>query len=212
MIRVARIGTGTILALLLAAAPAVAAPAPAPAAKGVPNAVAGFATNRNEPVQIDAASLEVRDKDKVATFSGNVRVVQGDTTMRCQSLMVFYEGGDKAAPGAMKAATPGPGGQQSISRLEAKGGVVVTQKDQTATGDTGLFDMRKNTITLLGNVVVSQGTNVLRGERLLVDMTTGVSRVDSGGNGKSKGRVEMLIQQTGKDNPMSGAKPVFPGR
>lgn len=194
------------LALVAGAAPAFAAPpaAPAtPAAKGVPNAVAGFATNRKEPVQIDAASLEVRDKDKVATFSGNVRVVQGDTTMRCQSLLVFYEGDGKAAPGAMKSATPGPGGQQSISRLEARGGVVVTQKDQTATGDTGLFDMRANTITLLGNVVVSQGTNVLRGERLLVDMTTGVSRVDSGA--KSKGRVEMLIQQTGgKDNPLSG--------
>ena len=42
-------------------------------------------------MQIEAASLEVRDKDKIATFSGNVKVVQGDTTMRCKSLVVFYE-------------------------------------------------------------------------------------------------------------------------
>ena len=48
----------------------------------------------------------------------------------------------------MPAAKPGPGGSSQISRLEAKGGVTVTQKDQTATGDTGLFDMKANTVTL----------------------------------------------------------------
>ena len=47
--------------------------------------------NRGQPVQIEALALEVRDKDKMATFSGNVKVVQGDTTMRCKSLVVFYE-------------------------------------------------------------------------------------------------------------------------
>ena len=162
----------------LAALALGAGAANAQANKGPPNALQGFSQNRGQPVQIEAASLEVRDKDKVATFSGNVRVVQGDTTMRCKSLVVFYEG--QAAPGAMPAAQPGPGGRSQISKLEAKGGVIVTQKDQTATGDAALFDMRSNTITLMGNVVVSHGPNVLRGERLVVDLTTGVSRVDSG--------------------------------
>src|SRR5581483_9412905 len=80
--------------------------------KGVPNALQGFSENRGQPVQIEAATLEVRDKDKVATFSGNVKVVQGDTTLRCKSLLVFYEGG--GATGAMKAASPGPGGASQI--------------------------------------------------------------------------------------------------
>jgi lipopolysaccharide export system protein LptA len=157
--------------------------------KGIPNAVQGFSKNRDKPVHIEAASLEVRDKDKQATFSGNVNVVQGDTTMRCKVLVVHY---DNNQPGGMKSATPGAGGASQISRLEAKGGVVVTQAEQTATGDTGLFDMKSNTITLLGNVVVSQGGNVVRGERLVVDMTTGVSKVDAG---DSKGPVRMLIEQ-----------------
>ena len=52
--------------------------------------------------------------------------------------------------------------------------MVVTQKDQTATGDLGLFDMKTNTVTLTGNVVMTQGQNVLRGERLVVDLTSGV--------------------------------------
>ena len=64
--------------------------------------------------------------------------------------------------------------------MEARGGVIVTQKDQTATGDTGLFDVKTNTVTLTGNVVVSQGTSVMRGERLVVNLTTGVSTVDAG--------------------------------
>lgn len=189
-----------VLALLLSGASAGAALAQG--AKGIPNAVQGFSKNRDQPVHIEAASLEVRDKDRMATFSGNVQVIQGDTKLRCKVLVVHY---DNNQPRAMKAANPGAGGSQQISRLEAKGGVVVTQQDQTATGDTGLFDMKSNTITLLGNVTVSQGGNVVRGERLVVDMTTGVSRVDAG---DSKGPVRMLIEQNKDGGSIS--KPAKP--
>jgi lipopolysaccharide export system protein LptA len=196
------------LATAVIVATAAAAMAQPGGGKGVPNALQGFSQNRGQPVQIEAASLEVRDKDKVATFSGNVKVVQGDTVMRCKSLVVFYEqSGGKKDGGAMKTAAPGPGGSSQIKRLEARGGVTVTQKDQTASGDTGLFDMRTNTVTLTGNVVVSQGPNIMRGDRLVVDMTTGVSRVEAG---KSGGPVRMLIQQT-PPKPGSAAPPRRPG-
>ena len=159
--------------------------------QGVPNAMQGFSQNRDQPIQIEAASLEVRDKKKEATFSGNVKVVQGDTTMKSRSLVVFYEGGGgaseqpaqpkqkgaKAAPGApLQAATPGPEGSSSIKRLEARGSVVVTQKDQVVTGDLAVFDTKANSITMSGGVVLTQCKNVLKGDRLTVDMTTGVSR------------------------------------
>ena len=65
---------------------------------GVPNAMQGFSQNRDQPIQIEAASLEMRDKKKEATFSGNVKVVQGDTTMTSKSLVVFYDSGPAAAP------------------------------------------------------------------------------------------------------------------
>jgi len=178
--------------------------AAAQANKGVPNALQGFSQNRDQPVKIEASSLEVRDKTGMATFTGNVRVVQGDTTMRCRSLVVHYNTGQNS--GGMKAATPGPGGQQQISKLEAKGGVIVTQKDQTATGDTGLFDMRTNTVTLIGNVVVSQGRNVMRGERLVVDLNSGVSRVE----GKGQGPVQLLIEQQGSPAAGGAATPGMP--
>jgi lipopolysaccharide export system protein LptA len=159
--------------------------------KGQPNALQGFSQNRDQPVHIEAATLEVRDKQKEATFSGDVRVTQGDTNMRCNSLVVFYEGGpgDAGKPKikTMMADKPGPGGEQRIKRLEARGGVVVTQKEQTVTGSLGVFDMKTNTVTVTGNVVMTQGKNVLRGDRLVVNLTTGLSRVESGKNGRVEG-------------------------
>jgi lipopolysaccharide export system protein LptA len=187
------------------------------AVQGVPNAMQGFSQNRDQPIQIEAASLEMRDKKKEATFAGNVKVVQGDTTMTSKTLVVFYEGGGSATPAAdakpdtktqakgqakapMKAATPGPGGSSSIKRLEARGNVVVTQKEQVVTGETAVFDTKANLITMLGGVVLTQCKNVLRGDRLLVDMTTGVSRVESDG-GKVQG---LFIQGQGCGLPATG--------
>ena len=175
------------------------------AVQGVPNAMQGFSQNRDQPIQIEAATLEMRDKKKEATFAGNVKVVQGDTTMTSKILVVFYDSttqqaatpaaNSKAAakPAPIQSATPGPGGSSSIKRLEAKGSVVVTQKDQVVTGETAVFDTRANLITMLGGVVLTQCKNVLRGDRLLVDMTTGVSRVESD-NGKVQG---LFIQSQG---------------
>jgi lipopolysaccharide export system protein LptA len=194
--------------------------------QGVPNAMQGFSQNRDQPIQIDAATLEMRDKKKEATFSGNVKVVQGDTTMTSKTLVVFYEsGGDKpatsqpapaqAAPakGAktapIQSATPGPGGASSIKRLEARGNVVVTQKDQVVTGDTAVFDTKTNLITMLGGsgqVVLTQCQNVLRGDRLLVDMTTGVSRVES-----ESGRVQGLFIQSKEGPNGKCGTPAAPG-
>ncbi|WP_448040199.1 LptA/OstA family protein [Bradyrhizobium liaoningense] len=183
--------------------------------QGVPNAMQGFSQNRDQPIQIEAASLEMRDKKKEATFAGNVKVVQGDTTMTSKTLVVFYEsGGDKpAAPqpapkgtksAPMQSATPGPGGSSSIKRLEARGNVVVTQKDQVVTGDTAVFDTRTNLITMLGGsgqVVLTQCKNVLRGDRLMVDMTTGVSRVEA-----DNGRVQALLPQGGSNDCGQGGQ------
>jgi lipopolysaccharide export system protein LptA len=189
------------------------------AVKGVPNAMQGFSQNRDQPIQIEAGSLEMRDKKKEATFSGNVKVVQGDTIMTSKALVVFYDQASApAAPPAnakgaksasIQSATPGPSGSSSIRRLEARGSVVVTQKDQIVTGETAVFDTKANQVTMQGGVVLTQGQNVLRGDRLVVDMTTGVSRVES-----ESGRVQGLFQSSGQLTPaipgMPAAAPAPP--
>ena len=82
------------------------------AVQGVPNAMQGFSQNRDQPIKIEAASLEMRDKKKEATFAGNVKVVQGDTTMTSKTLVVFYDStpAPAAAPAAnSKSAKSNPG-------------------------------------------------------------------------------------------------------
>ena len=168
--------------------------------EGPPNALQGFSKNRGEPVKIQAATLEVRDKQKMATFSGDVHLVQGDTDMRCKVLVVYYEG--DAGKDSKQPAPPNASGQQQIRRMEARGDVIVVQKDQTATGERGDFDMRGNTVTLIGNVVVAKGENILRGQKLVVNLTSGVSRMESGG-----GRVEGLFKSSPPQAPGSPPSP-----
>jgi lipopolysaccharide export system protein LptA len=193
------------VAILIAAAP-VGAQTPRPAAA---SPFQGMGQSQDQPVQIEAATLEVRDKNKTATFSGNVQVVQGDTTMKCQNLVVFYgaevgigAGAADSAPAATTTkSTPGmPQNAQNIRRIEARGGVTVITKEQNASGDLGVYDLKTKTITLSGNVVVSQGQNVIHGERVVVDTATGNARVESGstaaagGGAAPQSRVRALIQ------------------
>jgi len=178
---------------------------------GMPNAVQGFATNRDAPINIEANGFELRNNEGVAIFSGNVHVIQGDTHLRSRTLKVFYvqdgakDGGAKPqAKGPTRPATaaaPGPDGAQQIRRLEATGSVVVSQKDQTATGNEGTFDTQANSVTLRGNVVITQAGNVMRGERLVVNLTTGQSTIHGG-------RVQAIINPKqgggGGTNPAQG--------
>jgi lipopolysaccharide export system protein LptA len=201
-----------------------AAQAPRPAAAPAPpvQSLLQGGQDKDQPVQIEAASLEVRDKSKMATFSGDVQVVQGDTTMKCQKLVVFY--GQEVgiaqaaapAPDAKPAPAPapaGPKGAQNIRRIEARGGVTVITKDQNASGDLGVYDLIAKTITLTGNVVVSQGQNVIHGERVVVDTVTGNARVESNnqGGGATPSRVRALIQPNQGQNGGGNVMTIGPG-
>jgi lipopolysaccharide export system protein LptA len=240
-----------VIMLALSAPAIAAAQAPHPAGIAPPqlgNPAQGMLNeNQDQPIQIDAATLEVRDKEKMATFAGDVQVVQGDTTIKCQKLVVFYgpEPGTPAAASQAKKqqqqaqqpqnqqqqAQPQPqsGGlparQQDIRRIEARGGVTVISKDQTASGDLGVYDLKTKTITLLHNVTVAQGKNVLHGERVVVDTVSGNAHFDSNtdtpsgtatANAKPSGRVRAVIlpnkdmKGAGPTNTMAVAPPAKP--
>jgi lipopolysaccharide export system protein LptA len=193
--------------------------APAAAANSPRSALAD---SKDAPVQIEAATLEVHDKSKTATFSGNVQVVQGDTTMKCRSLVVFYGqevglgNSNVEATATIKTPSGAPKGAQNIQRIEARGGVTVVTKDQSASGDLGIYDLKNKTITLSGNVVVSQGQNVIHGERVVVDTETGNARVESGSSsgaaGAGSGRVRALIQPGKGQGGPSNFMTIGPGR
>ncbi|MDX1540410.1 MAG: LptA/OstA family protein [Geminicoccaceae bacterium] len=149
---------GLALALVLLGA--------APPALGQP-----FAFDSGEPIEITADSLEVVQANRVATFSGNVDAVQGDMVLSADELLVHYQsgGGEPAASGSAGA----------IRRIEARGNVVVTSPRETAEGDVGVYDVAGSLVTLEGSVVLTREENVVRGDRLELDLATGVSRVVS---------------------------------
>ena len=84
----------SIIVALLCAAPL--------AAQTLTNAFGGLTESSNEPIDIESDVLVVHDKEKYATFKGNVKAVQGTTVLRARELNVHYVGGDKLNPGPKK--------------------------------------------------------------------------------------------------------------
>ncbi len=113
----------------------------------------------DQPIQIEADRLEVKDKKGIALFTGNVHVVQGSTILEASRMKVVYTKGGK-----------GPNG--NLKYLEATGTIVVRSGDQTVSADKGEFDMKNQTVRLSGDVVITQGTNVISGCILDVDLDT----------------------------------------
>ena len=94
----------------------------------------------------------------------------------------------EAAPAAQS------GGNAQITKIEAKGDVVITSdKDQTTTSDWALYDLPAQLVTVGGNVVLTQGENVLKGDRLVIDLKTGESRFENTGNTAAGGRIRALF-------------------
>lgn len=130
------------------------------------------------PIAIDADQLQVFDKEQRAVYTGNVVVVQGETTMKAAHMTVHYERANQDQQ-PVEPGTANPGGA-ALRRVEAKGGVVITSKDQIAKGDNGILDRENDRMILTGNVSLSQGDNITRGERLFYNLTTGIATIEGG--------------------------------
>ena len=155
------------------AAPAAKEPEPA---KGM-SLGGNFKTDPNAPVEVDADRLDVDDRAKQAVFTGDVRAKQGDFVLQSSELKATYTGSSALGSTAKGQASQGTA---KLTRLKAHKNVVVTSADgQKATGDWADFDTKGNTVTLGGNVIMTQGKNVVRGTKLVIDMTTGESIIPS---------------------------------
>lgn len=219
--------------LLLGAAATVLgvlAAAPAPA-QTMTNSFGGFSKNSDEPIDIESDVLVVHDAQKYATFKGNVKAVQGSTTLQSRELDVHYLGGGgdsltkgpdttgstAAAEGGSQGAGGGAGGKKGtqISKIEARGDVIITSdQDQTTTSDWALYDVPAQLVTVGGNVVLMQGKNVLKGDRLIIDLKTGESRFENRSSTTAGGRIRALFMPEGakpgddssKDDKSGGEK------
>jgi len=139
----------------------------------------GMKLSGDQPIQIESDQLEIKDQEKKAFFSGNVKVVQGTTTMKAGKMTVLYKG----EGGSMTS------GDADIDKIFLENTVLLTSGTQQATAEKGEFDMAAQTFVLSGKqVVLSEGANVFKGCKLTVLMATGEAKLDSCG-----GRVEIML-------------------
>lgn len=158
------------------------------------------------PIEITADSLEVLRNQQIATFTGNVDAVQGDLVLSADLLRVHY-GDDEAS-------APGPAGAGPIQRIEAEGNVFLSSPRETAQGNAGVYDVASNQLTMEGAVVLTRDDNVIRGQRLEIDLVSGRSRmlaaIPSTEGGTAPQRVRALftpdaIKPSGQPSDQSAA-------
>ncbi|MEM8743088.1 MAG: LPS export ABC transporter periplasmic protein LptC [Pseudomonadota bacterium] len=154
-----------------------------------------LSSTRDQPIDIEADSLTVNDKTSVAVFFGDVITMQGKMSMQSRKLSVDFSG---TADDTSDAAQPG----SDIKSIRAEGNVAIkTSEEQKTTSDWAEFNAASQTVTIGGNVVLSQGENVIKGSRLEIDLKTNRSRfVDGGGLPWKQQRVRGLFKPQSNDN------------
>ena len=156
------------LATLMSAA--VLVPSAAFAQAQVP--FAGLEVDRAAPVEIEAETLDVDQEGGEAEFAGNVLVVQDGLRLETDRLRVFY-GNDPVT------------GQNRITEMRAIGNVFLVTPTEAAEADRAVYDLDGARLTLEGDVLLTQQGNALAGDRLGIDLETGIGRME--------GRVRSVI-------------------
>ncbi|SNB65199.1 lipopolysaccharide export system protein LptA [Arboricoccus pini] len=155
-------------------------------------------TQSKAPIEITSDQLTVDQDKQIATFTGNVDGVQGDATLKADVMRVYYVQQSANGQGTQDktnngAATSGSAsGNQNIRRIEADGNVIISQPDQNATGDHGVYEVPEAKVTLIGNVVITNKGNVVRGGRAVMDMNTNISTVYPAETGKTPTRTQRV--------------------
>ncbi len=150
------------------------------AAQGFTSPLSNMSVDTNAPIVIESDTLEIDDNKKIATFSGKVAATQENMRLTTDRLIINYRSGTE-------------GGNPQLRTIDAQGSVVMKVKDQVASGAVAHYNLIEETLTLSGNVVLSQGENVIRGEKIVVNLKTGLSRMISGKTTERGGRVRGLF-------------------
>ena len=157
------------LKLLLAAGLIAALPGLA-SAQGANIAFGADSYDPEAPVEVSADSLSVDQSDGSAIFSGNVVAAQGELRLSASEIRIEYTDGD----------------QREISRLIATGGVTVATGEEAAEAAEAVYAFDAQTITMSGEVLLTQGSTAISGDNLTIDLDTGT--------GVMEGRVRTILQ------------------
>lgn len=123
-----------------------------------------------QPIEITADSLEVSQNEQLAVFSGNVVAVQGKMRLTSDRMDVHYRSGEQVK-----------GEAQAVSRIKVTGNVFMSTPMETARSLNGLYDVDANMLTLNGDVVLTRGENIVKGDALQYDLASGKSKIVGAG-------------------------------
>jgi lipopolysaccharide export system protein LptA len=179
-------------------------------------------------------SLEWYDQRQIAFARGNALASRNGKTIKADILtayMVKTKAADTKAPtktakglqpqtgktSPTPASAPGSGAADSkISRVDAQGHVVVTNALDTGRGDYGVYNAESGICTLVDNVVIARGKDVIKGQYGVMDLNKNVSRMlpSSGAPSGSPQRVQgLFVRDDGARGTggISGRKPASGG-
>jgi lipopolysaccharide export system protein LptA len=128
------------------------------------------------PIDIAADSLTVDEGARTQTWLGHVEALQGTNRLRADKVVVFH---GKAAGNAGSGAAPNAA-MGDIEKLEASGNVYFVSPTQVVRGDVAAYTQASDTLVVTGDVVLTQGQNVLKGSRLVVQVGAGRATMDQG--------------------------------
>lgn len=131
-------------------------------------AAAADLASSDQPISVDADSLEVDNKANVAHFVGKVNARQGDVNIICDQLDVHYNNDGQKQESSSAAGLTGNGGR--VTKVVALGHVKITQKDRVAVGRKGTYWAGARKLLMEGNATVWQGKNQVAGEKITVFM------------------------------------------
>ncbi|PPQ26020.1 lipopolysaccharide transport periplasmic protein LptA [Rhodoblastus sphagnicola] len=138
-------------------------------------------SNSKEPINIAADKLDYFDKEQKAIYSGNVVVVQGDTRLNASVLTILFD-----RKGAATKTSGQNAANSQLRSMKGDGPITIVNKDQVGVGDALFYDKTKNKFSLSGNVSLSQGENITKGDELVYDLQSGQAVVSSKGRVKSR--------------------------
>jgi len=170
---------GALRLVGLAACAAVIATSPAGAQGKGP--FGGFKHDSKAPIEITANTLEVRQAEKLAVFSGEVVAGQGTLRLTADRVEVNYT------------AEKSDNDTGAIQKMRAEGNVFLSNDSETAQGEWAEYDVAGGIVRMGGNVVLTQGGNAISGQSLVIDLNAGTGRVEGG-----TGRVTSTFKPSGK--------------
>lgn len=131
----------------------------------------------DQSIEIEADSFEIHQKNDLVIYKGNVVIVQGDLKMVSNEVTAHYD----PATGSLN---------PTIARIDAMGEVKITSPSESAEGNWGVYDVKGRMITMGGNILLKRGENIIIGERLELDLDSGIIKIDGETRNATPGRVK----------------------